>query len=48
MWRIIHDIQREFLDFAYRMDTLEWGVFLLVVVGIGAMCMRGFGSWKTY
>jgi hypothetical protein len=48
MWHYIHDIQRTFLDFTHQMNTMEWGVFLLVVVGIGVICMRGFGSWKAY
>ena len=32
MWHYIHDIQRTFLDFTHQMNTMEWGVFLLVVV----------------
>jgi len=31
-----------------RMETHHWTVVFVIVVGIGALCMRGLGSRKHY
>ena len=48
MWYYIHDLQSAISRVVYQMDMRGWGIFLIVVIGIGAMCLRGYGSWKEY
>ncbi len=31
-----------------RLDTQEWLMVFIIAVGIGALCMRGFGSRANY
>jgi hypothetical protein len=40
----IHEVFR----FAGRLDPQQWLLVLLVVIIIGLICMRGFGSRSQY
>ncbi len=36
------------LHYASRLAPQEWLLVLIVVIGIGALCLRGFGSRSQY
>ena len=44
IWRYIS----ESLDYFTRFDRNAWLVAFAVVVVVGSLCMRGFGSRKTF
>lgn len=44
MYGIYHSLVRRVDNF----DTQDWTLFVLVAVGIGFVCMRGFGSRSSY
>jgi hypothetical protein len=49
MWRFFYDIKRTVLQFIYQLNSqYEWGLFLLIVLVVGVICLRGFGSFKHY
>jgi len=39
---------RVVMRYVEHLDTQEWLLVLLVAAGIGAFCMRGFGSRSKY
>lgn len=32
----------------HRLDTTGWAIVAVVVVGLGVLCMRGYGSRDEY
>lgn len=44
MWHYIDKLEYTFSSTVSRMDTRDWIVFLGVVVVLGILCMRGYGS----
>lgn len=36
------------LRFVEQMDTQEWAMAVVVVIIVGIVCMRGFGSRSNY
>ncbi|MGW8257103.1 MAG: hypothetical protein ACWGMZ_06435 [Thermoguttaceae bacterium] len=39
---------REVLHYASQLDPQEWVIVLCVLIIIGALCLRGFGSRSDY
>ena len=49
MWQLFYDIKRAVLGFIYQINSEhEWALFLLVVLVVGVICLRGFGTFKHY
>ena len=44
MWQYFRMAMR----YVERFDTQDWLLVFLIAVGIGAFCMRGFGSRASY
>jgi len=45
---MIHGWIREIFRYAGRLDPQQWVLVLAVVIIIGLICMRGFGSRSQY
>lgn len=41
---VYHAVMRELMQLSYR----EWMVVFAIGVGLGALCLRGFGSRTNY
>ena len=41
-------VMRQISRLICNLDPAEWAVVAVVVVGIGVLCMRGYGSRDTY
>jgi hypothetical protein len=45
---MLYDLIREIFRYADRLDPQQWLLVLVVVIIIGAICMRGLGSRSNY
>ncbi len=48
MIRPVWQISRQAMSYVSHFGPQEWLLSFLAVVGIGIVCMRGFGSRSTY
>ena len=46
--RYLSIVMREINSFLYSLDPKEWAVIAVIIVGLGVLCMRGYGSRDTY
>jgi hypothetical protein len=45
---MMYDWLRELFRYAGRLDPQQWMFLLAVVIVIGVICLRGFGSRSQY
>ncbi len=48
MWDFVLPYWKTLLKSVDRMETTHWVVVCVVVLAIGAICMRGFGKRTNY
>ncbi len=48
MWSSFFEFQRWGMSHIYGLNRNEWLIVLVVVMLLGFICMRGFGSRKNY
>ncbi len=48
MWDYVSPYWKTLLRSVDRMDTSDWMVVFVVVVALGAVCMRGFGKRTNF
>lgn len=48
MWDYVFGIGELFNDYVGRLDRVQWFWVSIIILGLGFMCMRGFGSRTNY
>ncbi len=48
MWRYVEIAQSALFRLANNMTMAHWGFLAAVLVTVGVICMRGYGSRKDY
>ena len=48
MWSYLHNAYKDSLSWALSLNKSEWMLVMIVVVAVGFICLRGFGSRKDY
>ena len=44
----INSLINQFFSLIHRLDTNGWAIVGVIVVGLGVLCMRGYGSRDNY